>query len=84
MNELLNNVHSNSPSTKDEDEDNDDDEEDDADENEAVSGKSQSSDINPERLKAFNVSIHIFSFVYFQFANLNYFEIFSSDPNQSA
>ena len=58
LNEILNNVSTNSPAGKDDDEDNDDDDDDDPEENDADGKKSSlvSVEINPERLKAFNVS----------------------------
>ena len=52
----MNNVNASSPSPKDEDDDNDEDDDDDIEDNEIDNKKSSAtSEINPERLKAFNV-----------------------------
>lgn len=57
MNEILSNVNASSPGVKEEDDENDDDDDEDLEDHEMETKKSSaSSEINPERLKAFNVS----------------------------
>ena len=58
LNEILSNVNVSSPGVKEEDEENDDDDDDDLEDHDMEGKKpSNSSEINPERLKAFNVSV---------------------------
>ena len=57
MNEILSNVNASSPGVKEDDDENDDDDDEDLEDHEMENKKSSASaEINPERLKAFNVS----------------------------
>ncbi|XP_065061874.1 nucleolar protein 4-like isoform X2 [Rhopilema esculentum] len=61
LNEIMNNVNASSPAAKDDDDDNDDDDDDDLEENDLEGKKTtSSSEINPERLKAFNMFVRLF------------------------
>jgi len=61
LNEILSNVNVSSPGVKEEDEENDDDDDDDLEDHDMEGKKpSNSSEINPERLKAFNMFVRLF------------------------